>query len=391
MAQSPERYEAEKITEAIGFLHLIEDRFPANSAIRKEFFALLTDFSNGGTTNAPTVVARANELLHGHPDLIERFNAFLDPEIMEAMQFLKRVKHTDVRIYDHVLAAAFRVHEEPGLDAHTIYAQLGEVFGPANGDLLRGFARFLPTKYDPPSYAEAVREDGVRTLSREHADDPGVGGVKRSSRIRAKKNGEDDAPTPTRDHAASVEAACSSRLRRAKKPRVHYDPEPKSRPVSDAVGGSRVKKPRAGNQRAPLDGGNNDFPRYRKAWEFETGYSKLVATMARVEELQRQRAQGAASQSPGRSEVSLDTLFPSRECREFLAEMYHEAWGAMRSALEDDAYIGSALKEILKRLREMEAAAVEAARSWQDPTRAKQRLEGLVQDRVREERERRGA
>jgi histone deacetylase complex regulatory component SIN3 len=308
----------EKITEAIGFLHLIKDRFPANSAIRKEFFALPTGFSNGGTTNAPTVVARANELLHGHPDLIDRFNAFLDPEIVEAMQFLKRVKHTDVRIYDHVLAAAFCVREERGLDAHTINAQLGEVFGPANGDLLRGFARFLPTMYDPPPSAEAVREDGVRTLSRENADDLGVGGVKRSSRIRAKKNGEDDVPTPTRDHAASIEAACSRRLSRAKKSRVHYDPEPKSSPVSDAVGGSRVKKPCAGNQRAPLDGLNNDFPKYRKAWQFETGYSKLVATMARVEELQRQRAHG---------EVSLDTLFPSRECREFLAKMYHEACG----------------------------------------------------------------
>jgi hypothetical protein len=84
---------------------------------------------------------------------------------------------------------------------------------------------------------------------------------------------------------------------------------------------------------------------YRKAWEFETGYSKLVATMVRVEELQRPRAHGAASQPPGRSEVSLDTPFPSHECREFLAEIYHEAWGAMRSALEDDACIVSALKE----------------------------------------------
>jgi hypothetical protein len=123
-----------------------------------------------------------------------------------------------------------------------------------------------------------------------------------------------------------------------------------------------------------------------EAWEFETGYSKLVATMVRVEELQRPRAHGAASQPPGRSEVSLDTLFPSHECREFLAEIYHEAWGAMRSALEDDACIVSALKEILKRLREMEAA-----RRWKDPTRPKQRLGGLVRDRVSEERERRGA
>jgi hypothetical protein len=76
-----------------------------------------------------------------------------------------------------------------------------------------------------------------------------------------------------------------------------------------------------------------------------TGRRGSLRPGTRVEELQRPRAHGAASQPPGRSEVSLDTPFPSHECREFLAEIYHEAWGAMRSALEDDACIVSALKE----------------------------------------------
>jgi hypothetical protein len=71
--------------------------------------------------------------------------------------------------------------------------------------------------------------------------------------------------------------------------------------------------------------------------------------------------------------------------------MYHETWGSTRRMLEDDEFIGRALEGVLKRLTAMEAAAVEAARRWRNPARAKQRLKDLLQDRVREERERRRA
>jgi hypothetical protein len=47
MAQPPERYQTKKIVVVIDFLQLLNDRFGANSAIRKEFFSLLAYFDNG--------------------------------------------------------------------------------------------------------------------------------------------------------------------------------------------------------------------------------------------------------------------------------------------------------------------------------------------------------
>jgi hypothetical protein len=112
---------------------------------------------------------------------------------MQALQFLEHVKNTDIRIYDHVAAAAHRVGEEPGLNAHDVYAEFREVFGPGNEDLLRGFARFLPTECDPPPSADAEgeEEDLCSTPKRKHdADaDPGVGAAEHGSRSRAKKPG----------------------------------------------------------------------------------------------------------------------------------------------------------------------------------------------------------
>lgn len=392
-----ERYDVEGIMEAMAFLQLIKDRFPKNSVTRTEFFALLTAYCNGATTDARAVVARANELLEGHPDLANIFQAFLDPGIA-AERFLDRVKQAGTNIFDDFIANLIRLKEEPELDAHAVYARFGAVFGLGNGDLLRDFAQFLPTKFDLLSCAEAKLK-----LKRQHAADPGVGAAKHSSRSRAEK--KPAGLTPMHYTAASYDAGAdvigsSRRLSSAKKPRVHDDREPaKCNPISyagaGAVGGSRpsrANKPPASNGEnrcsAPVGDAMNGTARdaavqddgkkkeavsaFRTAWEFETGYSKLVSTMARAEE--ELRGERVRAHVP-----SLEDLFPSRECRDFLAAMYGDAWGTMRMLLEGGEYRGYALKVVVDSLGAMEAAAVEAARSWQDPARAGPRLN----DRVR--------
>ncbi|GJM86907.1 hypothetical protein PR202_ga02807 [Eleusine coracana subsp. coracana] len=277
-------------------------------------------------------------------------------------------------------------------DAHAVYARFRRVFGSANEDLLRGFALvFLPTKFDLVRCAEAEQADRRPELKRQRAGaDPDVGAAERST---AKKPGLDDGHTPARYTKASCNAGAgviwsSRRLNIAKKPRAHDDPEATCKPSPS----SRPKNPRTNNGEnghaalngatgrgaaAAQDDQNGEVLRLRKAWEFETGYSKLVATTACVEkELRRDGARGDL----------MEKLFPSRECREFLAKMYGDAWGTVRTMLEHDEYIGSALKVILDSL-----TAMEAARRWGNPARAKPRLNDIVQDTAREERARRGA
>ncbi|KAK3155336.1 hypothetical protein QOZ80_2BG0201920 [Eleusine coracana subsp. coracana] len=384
-----------------------------------EFFALLTDFCNGGTTTADAraVVARATGLLHGHPDLADRFHAFLDPDAA-AKRLLERVKRAGTDIFDDFNANLRRLDAEPEVDAHAVYARFSGVFGSDNEDLLRGFAQvFLPTKFDLVRWKEADRRPELKRLHT-GADPHVVGAAERTSRrSRAKEPGLDDGHSPARYTKVSYNTGAgvmwsSRRLSRAKKPRVHDDPDPTCKPGSSAGAGAvassrpiRAKKPRTNNGEnghatlargrgaaATQDDDDEEVLRFRKAWEFETGYSKLVATMACAEEeLRREGARGKELRRDGAPGDLLEKLFPSRECREFLANMYGDAWGTVGSMLNYDEYIGSALKVILDSLTAMEAAAAEAARRWRDPARAKQRLNGLVQDTVREERTRGGA
>ncbi|KAL6623619.1 hypothetical protein ACP70R_033498 [Stipagrostis hirtigluma subsp. patula] len=134
--------------------------------------------------------------------------------------------------------------------------------------------------------------------------------------------------------------------------------------------------------------GHGEVLRFRRMWEFETGYSKLVATMARAEELLHGGGGGAHAHG---ARASMEELFPSRECREFLELVYgEEEWRHMRRALERGGECaGVALETVLRRLGETEAAAVEDAREQEDPVRAAKRLNTVATDTVEEERRRR--
>ncbi|KAL6911521.1 hypothetical protein ACP4OV_000326 [Aristida adscensionis] len=417
MEPPPETFPVEEATEAINFLLEVNARFAENPAVRDEFYALVTDFGKGVITDARAVVARADELLHGHPELAARFRCFVDPE-QEARQFLEEVKRTDKEMFDSVLATLLHVDEEKGLDAHAVYELSKPAFA-AHGDLLRRFAGFLPSEYvAPPPCATAEREQQQRSARKrkpvatyyDGADAAESGEARKPKKLRV---GDGFAPKPNPISYDDAGEAGSSKANKGKKPRVVDDgPAPKqdgdpASHVDAGVAGSsrprRDRKPRADdgkNQRAPLAAaaavvhdGTDEVRRFRKAWEFETGYSKLVATMARAEELRRSRAHGGSGRGGRRGgSRAVEELFPSRECGEYLAEMYgNDAWGFIRTLLEDGDCTDVALKTIVKSLREKEAAAVDEARRLRDPTRAGWILDELVRGRVRDERQKRAA
>ncbi|KAL6635158.1 hypothetical protein ACP70R_027829 [Stipagrostis hirtigluma subsp. patula] len=412
MAQPPGTFPVNETTEAIAFLREIDARLAPNPAARNEFYALVTNFGKGVVTDARAVAARAEELLQGHPDLIARFQQFVDPE-RRARQLLEQVKRTNMEVYNHLLATLFRVDEEKGLDAHAVYQLLGQVFGSEHDGLLRSFAEFLPSKYDPPPpCAVAEREQQRPARKRKPVNYGGADAAESSRARRPKKPRVDDGTTPNVNPAPYDGAGGSSRPSRDRKPRADDSPTPKRNTGYYAGAGAsgssrprRDKKPRAVDgekRRGPLgaaangatarDDGDDEVRRFRAAWEFETGYSKLVATMARAEKLQRSRARGGEGGHGRRGgRASLEELFPSRECREYLAEMYHDQWQRMRRMLQDGDYVDAALEIVVRSLREKEAAAVEESRKRQDPARTAPRLEELVQGRVREQREKRGA
>ncbi|XP_062217832.1 uncharacterized protein LOC133918098 [Phragmites australis] len=440
MAQPPDLYPMKGITEAISILEEINAHFASNPVVGEEFFALVTD-ANGAIDDGRAVVARAKKLLRGNSKLFARFQGFLDPGhqielpnndvsiprprrrrdnshpavgasgradpragrngrdgidtvkhvdeeiydgsldeakdkqflegakhadediydelLVKAKQFLERAKHLDMEMYNGLLAEILHVGTERGLNAHQVYRRFKQLLGSAHGDLLCDFVGFLPSKYDPQPRC-------------------------------AKEELEDQPPTPKRKHAsyAGVDAAESSRPSRDKKPRVDDSTTAKRNPSSYAdAGAAGSSRPSGGKKHCADD--EEEVQRFREAWEFETGYSKLVATMTRAELLQRESTHGASG-SGGQGRASVEELFPSGETQEYLAKMYHDEWDHLRKVLEDADYVSFALKIILDRLREKEAAAVEEARSRRDPTRAAEKLDELVQDKVREERERRG-
>lgn len=367
----------EEAKAAVSFLRDARARFASHPSVHTKLYALLTAFGKGEIADVRAVVTRAEALLQGQPDLIARFNAFLAPNpkseltdeditaakqrsrkddrrstpvtaglvgarddsFDKALLFLQRVKHTDAELYDRVLAELSYVKMEERMDAHQVYARAEEIFGQAHSDLLHGFAEFLPAEHDPPpSSAEEEPEEHRRTSKRKPAP----------SAIA------DDVP---------------------------------SKP-------SRAKKPRADdrkNRRALIDGGataqdDDVVVVFRKAWEFETEYSKLVATTRQAERLQKERAQGASS-SASRRQRAYEDLFPSRECREYLEDMYNHGWKPIQEALEDGERTDLALATIMRRLREKEDVAVEEAMARRDAARAHDRLKKLVMDQVRAARE----
>jgi hypothetical protein len=205
----------------------------------------------------------------------------------------------------------------------------------------------------------------------------------KSSRRRRPRMYEYDGSLPERKHALFAVLVAddgkSSRPSRAKKRRAD-DSMNRHASIGGAVGGSV----RVAAAAAPVpDAIVGEAKRFREAWEFETGYSLLDATLKRAVEVkdERERLNGARA--------SLDELFPRPEIRGYLAKMYHVRWNHMRQLLEHGGdHTALTLEAIVKRLRKKDAKAVDEARRRQDPTRAAQRLQGLAQDRVRLARER---
>ncbi|KAE8818971.1 hypothetical protein D1007_03176 [Hordeum vulgare] len=416
--QLPDRISGSDAHAGLSLLQDVKARFASDPAVHQEFFGLLVTFrkGEGEVADVRAVVDRAYALLQGHPDLAQRFDAFnpflcrpgqheaeparevpptrprrerrrpvvvdadcagpsrqflkqkrerrrplvvddacagpsqqfleqkrerrrpvvVDPEcagpsqqflerkrerrrpvvVDDAcagpLQFLERVKLAGAGLYDRVLAMLMHVHAEESINANEIYKQAREVFGPADGDLLRGFAEYLPTGRD--------------FLGR-----------------RAMKE-------PLEEHRAPA----------AKR----------KAPAAANPGGGKKKKHVDTSKR-------DEFAEFRKAWEFETAYSKLVVTMRRTKK--------ALEEEPHGRPRKFEELYPGRECRGVLEEMYGDMFGAMREALEDDARTELALKTILRRLRKLEQVAVKVAMERRDPARVKDQLYKRVMDLKKEE------
>ncbi|XBI75270.1 hypothetical protein VPH35_068656 [Triticum aestivum] len=361
MARLPDKIPASQFNAALSFIQHIKAGLASSQTIHAELLHLLACLGRGETADTHAVLARADAILRGHPDLLQRFDAFLgrpshhqaakpvreDPvaaapppkrpkrehrrtvaECAGPMRFLERVKMADAGLYDMLLVLLFNVEMEGTLNAHQIYAKALEVFGSADSPLLRGFTEFLP-----------LPTAGRDFLTRRRAKEEPEHGPKRKA-VPAGK------PSPSA----------------AKKPRADHDRKTKSGSVSA----------------------------FRDAWEFETTYSKLAVTLRRteksLEELEPRKESPeevepeAAPGHHGRPRT-LEQLYPGRECQEVLQEMYGGMWGQMRVALEDGARTEVALRTILRRLTKLEQVAVKMAMGRRDPARVEARVKLLVLER----------
>ncbi|KAF0931734.1 hypothetical protein E2562_005722 [Oryza meyeriana var. granulata] len=361
MAQPPPANQREQTLAAISFLRKV--RLRSKPCVYNGLSAVLAEYNRDPDAPTSPVVDSATALLHDQPDLIAEFNVFLpskykiklpderqrlqDMPLLRAQNFLERVKMEDADLHDRVVVKLFNVDEETWLDAHQVYAQLMEVFGPGRRDLLRDFAEFLPNN-PPPHFAE-------------------------------------EKPSSKRKRAAAPYAVAADGVKpsRAKKPPA-ADILQISQPVvddGDAVKPSRPKKTRNASIQISQhdDGAESDScwlvttedphvaaVTFRKMWEFHVRYSNLVAAIKRAEELERTR----------HPQGSFEALFPDRECHEILEELYGSCWRTMQVALEDGERVDVTLATILRRLRAEEDAAVEVVRARRDKARYSAKASG---------------
>lgn len=135
---------------------------------------------------------------------------------------------------------------EGRMDAHQVNAWAEENFGPTHSDLLHGFTEFLPMEHDPPP--SSAEEDQKSIAGRRSASPPPsiVPADVPNRPSRAKKPGADD----RRNQHALINVSERS------------------------TGGGAVAQ-------------DDDVivVAFRKAWEFETEYSKLMATIRQAEKL----------------------------------------------------------------------------------------------------------
>ena len=79
----------DEVEAAISFLVDVQARLAYNPSVRGEFIGLLASFGRGQITDARAVAARAAALLDAYPDLLDRFNRFLAPNLASRLQDLK--------------------------------------------------------------------------------------------------------------------------------------------------------------------------------------------------------------------------------------------------------------------------------------------------------------
>ncbi|XP_047051053.1 uncharacterized protein LOC124656334 [Lolium rigidum] len=351
----------------------------SHPAVYAELLRLLRGLSTGETADRRDVADKACALLRGHPDLVRRFHAFLpdehapepeparednatavaaptrpkrerrptaaavdddDADIRRALLFLERVKKRAGPLYERLLALLFQVGSDETLDGNQIYSMAREVFGSAHVALLREFTKYLPTGADFP-------------------------------RRRAKKEPplplEHRAPAPKRKAGAADDKPPIA----AKRPRAE---------------GRKTTNSRRASSPAVVDARKSSVSRDREAWEFETTYTKLVATIRRTEELLKQydppEDEDAPPPPPPRGHRAFEELFPDRECQEVLREMYHDMLEPIQEALEDGERTEVALRTIKRRLGMLEQVAVKIAMERRDRARVEARMCELAVDRV---------
>ncbi|KAM0837128.1 hypothetical protein ACQ4PT_061866 [Festuca glaucescens] len=342
----------------------------SDPAVYTELLRLLRGLSTGETADRRDVADKACALLRGHPDLVRRFHAFLpdehapeparednataaaaptrpkmerrpttaavnddDADIRRALLFLERVKKQAGLVYERLLALIFQVGSEETLDGNQIYSRAREVFGSAHVALLREFTEYLPTGGD-------------------------------FLRRRAKK--EHRAPAPKRKAAAADDKAMASAAKRLR------------------AEGRKTTNSRRASSPAVVDARTTSAS--REAWEFETTYTKLVATTRRTEELLKQyeppEDEDKPPPPPPHGGRAFKDLFPDRECQEVLREMYHDKLKPIQEALEDSARTEVALRTIKRRLGMLEQVAVKIAMERRDRARVEARMHQLAVDRV---------
>ncbi|XP_015688672.1 paired amphipathic helix protein Sin3b-like [Oryza brachyantha] len=371
---------------ASNFLRKVKLRFISRPDVYEGLTDVLRGYGKNDDAPASSTVDSVAKLLRHQPDLIADFNAFLPPDYqikvahdnyatatkpggsrderkpggsrdgrqrrvagadveleLKAHRLLMRLEVEDGELYNRLTGTLSDVHKKSWLNAHEVYTELEQVFGPAGRrDLLQLFSQFLPNS--PPSHFAEERLE------------------------------QDHRPSSKRKRAASpcaVTADAVVKPSRAKKPRAanplqispHANGDVFAKPI-------KTKKPHA---TVDLQDGEDDDSCWHvatnnphdaavpfgKMLKFFHRYSNLVATMKRAEELERtQHPQGA-----------FEVLFPDRECHQILAELYGDGWRTMQVALEDGERVDVTLAMILLRLKAKEDATVEVAWARRDKSR----------------------
>jgi hypothetical protein len=275
----------------------------------------------------------------------------------DVRRFLRQVKSRKPEAYDSLLELIFDAGH--ARDLNQIYSRALEIFGHPRSYFLSEFVKYLPlpTELERASLPRrrATREPRPELEHRAHAP-------KRKEPWPEEHRAQ--AAPKRKGTAATVVAA-------------DYPSSAPKRPRSE----DRRTTSRRANSPAVADAAAAKTP-FRESWEFETTYTKLVATVTRTEELLEQYEKPETAPPP-RGRREFDELFPDPECLEVLREIYQDMFDRIRAALEDGARTELALKTVRRRLEMLEQLAVRRAMECRDPARVEGRMHKLAVDRVK--------